>query len=473
MTALIDYQDYDALGLADLIRKKAIKPEELLESVRLQIEKINPAINAFSDLFFERARADLKHVDPEAPFAGVPFPLKDLGLALAGTRTMGGSRVWKNHVPDFNSTLADRYIRAGLVIFGKTTTPELGLTTTTESVLTGRTLNPWNPAKTSGGSSGGAAAAVAARIIPAAHASDGGGSIRIPAACCGIFGMKPTRGRIPLGPEHMEGWNGCSISHVVSVSVRDSAALMDVTTGSEPGSPYACPPQARPFLDEVAAPPQKLRIAFALQAPGGAALSSEVVRGAEAAARLCEELGHEVDEVSLPVDNHTFRRAFGTIFFVCTARALAEGAEELGRPVTENDVEAATWAAAQRGTQIPAVEYSRSIAAMHQTGLSMARFMQTYDVVLSPVLAKPPVDLGLLSLDDPARYGREVASFSPFTALYNVTGQPSMSVPLHWTPDGLPVGVMFSGRFGDEATLFRLAAQLEQAKPWAGRKPLF
>ncbi len=467
----IDYDKYDGLGLAELIRKKQITPTELLHAVRQRLEAVNPKLNAFAALFFDKAEAQIKQGLPDGPFKGVPYALKDLGMNLTGTVTTYGSRVWKNNLASFDSTLVARYKNAGLVIFGKTTSPELGLTTTTESVAFGKTRNPWNLERTSGGSSGGASSAVAARIIPMGHASDGGGSIRIPASCCGLFGLKPTRGRIPFGPAALEGWNGCSAHHAVTISVRDSAALLDSSHGAELGSPYWCPPPARPFLKEVGVDPGKLRIAFAPAPPGGVAVDAECKQAAADAAKLCESLGHRVEETTLPIDNAFFRQSFLTVITVSMARALEDATSILGHAVTEADVEPATWAMYQQGKTINSVVYSRSIANMHQVGLTMAKFQEKYDVILSPTLAKPPMPLGVLSLDDPARYGKEVSEFSPFTALYNVTGQPSMSVPLHWTRDGLPVGVMFSARFGDEATLFRLAAQLEKAKPWANRKP--
>lgn len=469
--AATDYEKYDGLGLATLIRQKQITPLELLHAVQQRLEAINPKLNAFAALFFDRAEADIKQGLPDGPFKGVPFALKDLGMNLTGTITTYGSRVWKNNLASFDSTLVTRYKNAGLVIFGKTTSPELGLTTTTESVAFGKTRNPWNLEHTSGGSSGGASSAVASRIIPMGHASDGGGSIRIPASCCGLFGLKPTRGRIPLGPAALEGWNGCSAHHAVTISVRDSAALLDSTHGAELGAPYTCQPPARPFLKEVGVDPGRLRITYAPAPPGGVAVDAECKQAAADAAKLCESLGHRVEEAALPIDNAFFRQSFLTVITVSMARALEDAANVLGHAVTEADVEPATWAMYQQGKTINSIAYSRSIANMHQIGLTMAKFQEKYDVILSPTLAKPPVKLGLLSLDDPARFGKEVSEFSPFTALYNVTGQPSMSVPLHWTRDGLPVGVMFSARFGDEATLFRLAAQLEKAKPWANRKP--
>ncbi len=468
-----EYVEHDALGLADLISKKKISPLELLHAVRQRVEILNPRLNAFSQLFFEAAEAQIKAGLPNGPFAGVPFALKDIHLQMVGTKTTFGSRVYRDSVATTDSTLVDRYRKAGLVIFGKTTTPEFGLTTTTESVLYGSTRNPWNLERTSGGSSGGTSAIIASRILPAAHGSDGGGSIRIPASCCGLFGLKPTRGRVPLGPTAFEGWNGFSVHHVLTRSVRDSAALLDVTAGAEPGSPFFSPPPERPFLREASTDPGKLRIALVVEPYGGSPLDPACRQAVVDAAKLCEGLGHRVEEKKLPFESEFLSNTFMTIFYVSVARAVEDGARALGRAVTEKDVEPVTWSTAQQGKSVTSVDYSRAIANSHQIGLAMAGFHQNYDLVMSPTLAKPPVELGLLSLSPPdiSKYGRDVSEFSPFTSLYNVTGQPSMSVPLHWTGDGLPVGVMFSGRFGDEATLFRLAGQLEKAKPWMGRRP--
>jgi amidase len=468
-----EYDKYDALGLAGLIAKKEVAPAELLDAVRQRVEEINPKINAFSHLFFDKAAEQIQSGMGEGPFQGVPFALKDLGQHLEGTITSGGSRIWKDQAPDYDSTLVTRYKQAGLVIFGKTTSPEMGLTTTTESVLYGRTRNPWNLERTSGGSSGGAAAAVASRILPMAHASDGGGSIRIPASCCGLFGLKPTRGRAPMGPEHFEGWNGLSAHHAVTISVRDSAALLDATSGAELGAPYYAPPQQRPFLMEVGADPGELRVALIADSPAGTPVDPECAKAAAEAAVLCEELGHKVEETKWPINTETMRAAFLTIVHVSVARTLDDAATMLGRSLTDQDVESVTWVMARRGRDISSVDYSRAIETIHQIGYAMAKFQRTYDVVINPTLGKPPAPLGVLSLspEDISAFTKEITEFSPFTAVYNVTGQPSMSAPLHWTPDGLPVGVMFSARFGDEATLFRLAAQLEKAKPWAGQRP--
>lgn len=468
-----EYDKYDALGLAELVAKKQITPAELLNAVRQRVEALNPKLNAFCHLFFDKAEEQIKNELGSGPFRGVPFALKDLGQYLKGTITSAGSRVWKDQVASYDSTLVTRYKQAGLVIFGKTASPELGLTMTTESVLYGQTHNPWNLERTSGGSSGGSSSAVAARILPMAHASDGGGSIRIPASCCGLFGLKPTRGRVPMGPAQFEGWNGLSAHHAVTISVRDNAALLDVSSGAELGSPYFPPPQQRPFLKEAGADPGKLLIALIVDSPTGTPVDSECRTAATDAAKLCESLGHKVEEARWPIDAPIMREAFLAIINVSVARTLDDAAKTLGRDVTDKDVEPVTWSMAQQGRNVSGIVYSRAIGTIHQIGLTMAKFQQTYDVILNPTLGKPPVPLGALSLSpkNMQSFTKEITEFGPFTAIYNVTGQPSMSVPLHWTPDGLPVGVMFSARFGDEATLFRLASQLEKAKPWAERRP--
>jgi amidase len=468
-----EYDRYDALALAGLVAKGDVTPLELLQAVRLRVESLQPRLNCFSALFFDTAEAQIKAGLPEGPFRGVPFALKDISHQLSGTATTNGSRLFRENVPDFDSTLVERYKKSGLVLFGKTTSPELGLSPSTESALFGKTHNPWDLERTPGGSSGGTAAAVASRILPMAHGSDGGGSIRIPASCCGLFGLKPTRARVPLGPTQFEGWNGLSVHHALTLSVRDSAALLDVSSGPEKGSPYWAPPRERPFFEELKRSPGKLRIAMILSPASGVPVDPECRKAASDAAKLCEELGHEVEEARLPDPCKAVGDVMATLVFVSVARTLEDAAAARGRAVTEADVEPITWGNYQRGLSIPSFAYSRAINSCHQIGLAMARFQETFDVVLSPTLAKPPIPLGVLSLSAPSAevYGQELQAFMPFTQLYNVTGQPSMSVPLHWTPDGLPVGVMFSARFGEEAVLFRLAAQLEQARPWIEARP--
>lgn len=467
-----DYTHYDGLGLAELIATGQISPLELLHAVRQRVDALNPKLNAFCQLFYERAEAQIHAGLAASPFHGVPFALKDLGLYLSGTVTSGGSRIWSSDVATFDSTLSERYRQAGLVIFGKTNSPELGLTVTTESALYGQTHNPWNTQRIAGGSSGGAAAVVASRILPMAHASDGGGSIRVPASCCGVFGFKPTRSRVPLGPSSFEGWNGCSHHHAITISVRDSAALLDASGGAELGSPFFSPRPEHPFLSEVTADPGRLRIALIADAPALVTIDPECERALGSAAKLCESLGHYVEEASWPAGVEGFRDAFTTVVQVSVARKLEEGAAILGRPPQQGDVEAMTWATMQAGMNVPAVRYSRAIQDLHGTGLVFARFLQHYDLILCPTLAKPPISLGILDLSrEPQAWFQDFLEFCPFTAFANATGQPSMSVPLHWSQDGLPVGTMFTGRFGEDALLFRLAGQLERAQPWATHRP--
>ena len=467
-----EYQQYDGLGLAQLIASKQITPLELLNAVRARAEVVNSKLNALCQQFFDKAKAQIKEGLPNGPFRGVPFVLKDLGHQLAGTPTTYASRLFKDSAYDSDSTLVTRYKQAGLVIFGKSTTPEMGLSPSTESAMFGATRNPWNTERTVGGSSGGAAALVATRTVPMAHATDGGGSIRIPASCCGVFGLKPTRGRVPYGPAAFEGWAGMSIAHAETISVRDSAALLDATAGPELGSPYWAPPQARPFLSEVGVDPGKLRIALVLDSPA-APFDPECRKAAAEAAKLCESLGHRVEETKLPLELAALNQTRAILVRVSVARVLEDRAMALGRRLAESDLEPVTWAIYQMGIRPSAVEYSRAIAAGQLSGLAMARFHQRYDVILGPTLAKPPVPLGILSLSrkDVQGFFSDMSAFHNWAGLFNVTGQPSMSVPLYWTAEGLPIGMMFSARFGDEATLFRLAAQLEKARPWAKRRP--
>lgn len=473
MVGLKGYEAYDAVGLAELVRQGQTTPEELLESAISRVEDLNPHLNAVVMPMYEEAQRCIQAGLPEGPLRGVPFLLKDLGLLYKGYPTTFGSRLFTGLVAGHDSTVVARYRQAGLVIFGKTNTPEFGITITTEPVLYGPCCNPWNRERTTGGSSGGAAAAVAAGMVPAAHASDGGGSIRIPAACCGLFGLKPTRARIPSGPDVGEGWNGMSTDHVISRTVRDSAAFLDVAAGPSPGDPYCAPPAAGPFLDEVGRDPGKLRIAFTTTPPSGAAVDPACVDAVADAARLCAKLGHTVEEAAPAFAYEPFQEAAVTIINTNTAAMVAAGAKVLGREVTEADVEQITWRAAEAGREIGAPAYVDAVRVVHQTGRKVARFFQAYDLLLSPVLLQPPVPLGFLDTCtlDVRGYVKNLYRFFGFTNLFNATGQPAMSVPLYWTPQGLPVGLQFAGRFGDEALLLRLAGQLEQARPWKDRRP--
>ncbi len=469
-----DYESHDALGLAALVARGEVKPEELLEEAWRRVEERDPRIHAVVLPMMDAARAAIAGGLPDGPLRGVPFVLKDLHLGTPGVPTTSGCRLFESYVAERESEIVSRYRRAGLVIFAKTHSPEFGLTTSTESRLFGRTANPWNPEYTAGGSSGGAAAAVAAGIVPAANASDGGGSIRIPASCCGLFGLKPTRARTPMGPEVGEGWSGMSAVHAVTRSVRDSAALLDATAGPEPGAPYHAPAAARPFLEEVGAPPGRLRIAWQRTAFNGAPTHPDCVAAVEDAARLCAELGHEVREATLAVDADALREATLTIIAANLRATLEDRAAALGRELVEDDVEPGTWFMVQGAAGRDAAAYARAIRGIHAAGRSVARFLEDADVLLTPTMAAPPQPLGVLSLSNPDLPGYIAALNQSigFTQLFNASGNPAMSVPLAWNAAGLPVGVQFVGRFGDEATLFRLASQLEQARPWDGRRPV-
>ncbi|MBI1261080.1 MAG: amidase [Rhizobiales bacterium] len=473
MSKFTDYDKYDGLGLAALVKSGDVTPTELLDTAIERTEAVNPKINAVVLKHYDEARAQIEKGLPDGPYRGVPFLIKDLNMALKGTITTSGSKFFATQKFDHNNTLTDRYLEAGLVIFGKTNSPEFGLTVTTEPVLHGPSRNPWNLEHSTGGSSGGAAAAVAAGIIPVANASDGGGSIRVPSAACGLFGMKPTRGRTPAGPDRGEGWAGMSISHVVSRTVRDSAAMLDATAGAAIGDPYAAPHQARPYLEELAARPTSLRIAFTTKRPDGSLCHPEVVKTVEATAKLCEELGHKVEEAALKTDPTEMSRAQAALIASNTRAAVRERELELGREATPEDLEHITWLVSESGKTITGPDYVAGTHFIHQLGRRFGDFMQKYDVLLGPTLATPPIKLGWLDMmtDDVGTYFNRMSEYLPAIGMFNMTGQPSMSMPLHMSSDGLPLGMMFTGRFGDEATLYRLAGQLEEALPWIGRYP--
>jgi amidase len=463
----------DATAQADLVRRKEVKPIELVDAAIARIERLNPALNAVITPLFEPARAAASGTLPEGPFRGVPFLLKDLLASYAGARLSAGSAFLRDFVSDHDSELVSRLKRAGLIIAGKTNTPEFGILPTTEPRLFGPSRNPWDPGRTTGGSSGGSAAAVAAGMVAMAHGNDGGGSIRIPASCCGVFGLKPTRARNPLGPDFGDIMGGLAAEHALTRSVRDSAALLDATAGPDIGDPYCAPPPVRPFLEEVGADPGRLRIAFTTTSLNGAPVHADCVRAVQEAAKLCAELGHEVNEAAPAIDGDRFSSAFVTLWSIGCARGMEGNAILTGRRPTPDQFEELTWALAEQGRAVSAYNYLLIVALLQGMARQVARFFVKYDVWLTPTLAEPPLPLGSFdSRPGNPLYGlQRAAAFVPFTPLCNVTGQPAMSVPLFWNAEGLPVGTHFAGRFGDEATLFRLAAQLEAARPWAVRLP--
>lgn len=473
MSAFEEYESFDALGLAALVARREVTPAEVLEAARARAEARNPLINAIVIPMYGEAQAALAADLPDGPFRGVPFLLKDLHVYCAGVRTTHASKLFADFIPDHDSELVARHKRAGLVIFGKAASSEFGLSTSTDSALFGPTRNPWSRTHVAGGSSGGSAAAVAAGIVPAAHASDGGGSIRIPAACCGLFGLKPTRARNPSGPDAGEGWSGMSTAHAVTRSVRDSAALLDATAGPAVGDPYWAPPPDRPFLQEVGADPGHLRIGFTARAFNGVSTDPDCVRALEDAAALCASLGHAVEEAHPPVDADGVGRAALIIIAANTRWLINTRAAALGRAVRDGDVEPRTLALAGIAQGADAAEYAGAIRILHAVGRDISRFFERYDALLTPTMAVSPPKLDALSIANRMAdtYLEELAKTIGFTQLFNVSGHPAMTVPLFWNAAGLPVGTQFAARFGDEATLFRLAAQLEAARPWHHRRP--
>jgi Asp-tRNA(Asn)/Glu-tRNA(Gln) amidotransferase A subunit family amidase len=402
----------------------------------------------------------------------VPFLLKDLGASYSGVRLTWGARLFADFVAQHDDELVTRYKAAGLVTVGRTNTPEFGLNASTEPVLLGPARNPWDPDRSTGGSSGGSAAAVASRMVPIAHASDGGGSIRIPSSCCGVFGMKPSRGRMPTGPEMGEIWEGFATNHALSLSVRDNAALLDATSAPEIGAPYGIPAPERPFAEEVAADPGKLRIAFFTR---GSAPDThpDCIAAVEDAAKLCESLGHDVEEAGPTIDYDALQAAFSLIFQAHTAALLDRIGQLTRMKVTPDMVEPMTWRWAELGWKASAAELAGSKSIVNVATRTVAEFLREYDAILTPTVAAPPPRLGYLdTLSLPfEEFRRRLFDFLPFTWLHNVTGLPAMSVPLSWNDDGLPVGVQFAGRYADEATLYRLAGQLEQSRPWRDKVP--
>ncbi|WP_164016801.1 amidase [Pyxidicoccus trucidator] len=471
---LDDYSRFDAVGLAELVRRKEVTPEELLETAVAAISRVNPKLNAVIDVREAEARNLVKQGLPEGPFRGVPFLVKDLVLHTAGVPTDMGSRLAKGFVFPHDSGLAARLKRTGLVTLGRTNTPEFGNNATTEPVLHGPTRNPWDLERSPGGSSGGSGAAVAAGIVPVAHGNDGGGSLRIPASLCGIFGMKPTRGRVSVGPDVGEALNGMGVEGVVSRTVRDSAAMMDATQGPEAGDPYQIPPPERPYLDEVRRKPGRLRIALSRTAVSGVPVSPDCVAAVEDVARLCVELGHEVVEASPTYDARMLNKAMTTVWATALSTWAYGLGEMLGRPPGPENLETTTWEVARFGAGLKVSDLQSALATFNTVSRTLGAFFVEHDVLLTPTVAVPPYKLGVLDAmvpRAPEDWYAHVFGLCPFTALFNVTGQPAMSVPLYWNADGLPIGVQFAGRFADEATLFRLAGQLEEARPWAGRRP--
>jgi amidase len=465
-----DFYRLDAMAQAELVRTRQVKPIELVEAAIQRIERFNPAINAVITPTYEEARYLAEAGPPDGLFRGVPFLLKDLGAPYAGVRATSGSRYLRDFVPRDDSELVKRYKRAGLITLGKTNTPEFGLYPVTEPALFGPARNPWDLSRTPGGSSGGSAAAVAARFVAVAHGNDGGGSIRIPASCCGLFGLKPSRGRMP-STYALTSFLG--VSHVLSVSVRDSAALLDATASQIPGAPYVLSPPERSFLEETRIDPGSLRIGFSTRSVTGDPFHADCIAAVKDAAQLCEDLGHEVVEAAPKIDGERFVTAFDTVWFAQHAANLEATITARGRPLAVDDIEPLTRAIYETGKLTNAMQYLSAMDAFSSFTSAAAVLFKEVDVWLTPTAGMPPPEIGYLDIskEAPERLERKAYELVPVTPLFNLTGQPAMSVPLYWNADALPIGVHFAARPGDEATLLRLAAQLEQARPWADRVP--
>jgi amidase/6-aminohexanoate-cyclic-dimer hydrolase len=466
------YRQSDAVGLAAHVAAGDVSPAELLEAAIARLAATNPLLNFLAQDATDRARAQAARPLPLGPLAGVPFLVKDLGIDIAGIRTGSGSR-YLDHLARQNSHFVDRADAAGLLTFGKTTTPELGLTVTTESLAAGRTRNPWNPEKTTGGSSGGSAAAVAAGVVPMAQASDGGGSVRVPASCCGLLGLKTSRGRIPLGPGKVEDWNGLSGIGPISRSVRDAAAFLDVFGHPAPGDRVRPPRPDGGYLAAITRKSPRLNVALMLRPFDGGHVDPDVHAVLHDAALMIGRLGHIVREDVPAIDWALLMGANTTNIATCTARTLAAHAAAVGHEATPETIEKITAMWRHIAETRTAQDLQAAIATFETAAITIDRFFDHHDLLLSPTLSKPPIDLGVLNLDqdNPGIFGQEFSAFCPFAGLANLTGCPAITLPLGMSHDGLPIGIMAMAPFGREDLLLQLAAEVEVAAPWAGRRP--
>jgi len=494
MAGFAEYDQYDGLGLAKLVREKEISPVELCDEAIGRIEKLNPVLNAVVIPMFDIGRAAAKNHPSEGPFAGVPFLLKDLISSYAGVRLTWGCRAYKDYVPDYDTELVKRFKKAGLIALGKTNTPEFGLMGITEPELYGPTRNPWNVERTCGGSSGGSAVAVASGMVPMASGGDGGGSIRIPACYCGLVGLKPSRGRIPTGPKLGELWQGAAVENVLARTVRDCAAMLDAIQGADPGAPYVIQPPEIPYSEEINRKAGSLKIAFNTESPLGTGTHDACKRAVLETAKILEGLGHKVEEAKPEIDGITLANTYFTMYFGEIAAEIESAKATLKKKVSRKDFEITTWFFGQLGLCYSARDFVLAIREWDKASRAMGRFHLKYDLYLTPTVAFPAAKIGELLPKSYEKAAMEVISFlklgavakatglvnkiaiqtlakTPFTQLANFTGQPAMNVPLHWDETGMPCGVQFTAPFGDEATLFRLAAQLEKAKPWFDKRP--
>ncbi len=467
-----DYLGKDALTLCKGLRAKDFTAEELTYSAIDRAEEINPKINAIVTENYEQAVTQARYLDKHkelfkiSPISGLPFLIKDLST-VKGLPATFGSRLFNNYTAEKSSKIVQNYINAGLNILGLSNTPEFGLTITTEPVANGVTRNPWNLEHSAGGSSGGAAAAVAAGISPVAHATDGGGSIRVPAACCGLFGLKPSRGLTSIENEPIGSWDGMSVGHVVSQTVRDSAAFLDVIKLESPRL-YPMPVSQNSFLSSLEKQQNSLRVGLQLTHPSNQPIDQVCLDGVNLAGQLCESLGHKVEEIAHPVDYTPVVSAMAKMINTFIFHRIDARLQQLGIPLEKAEIENSTRIVASLGAKVTATEYLKAREILHTAEKVLDNFYKSYDIIISPVLSKEPAKLGWLNMnsEDMKNYTNCFRAYSGFTSIYNGTGQPSMSVPLHQSQNGLPVGIMFTGKWGDDAILLRLARQLEEAKPW-------
>lgn len=480
MSDFAEYETFDATGLAELVRTRQASSTEIVTAAITRIEARNPHLNAVVNLLDGQALHAAKAFDGNGaltdagPFAGVPFLVKDSGIQVKGERTSNGSRFWANHRALHDSTVTRRYRAAGLILLGFTNTAENGLASETAPAAYGPTLNPWNAERSAGGSSGGAAVAVAGGLVPAAHATDGGGSIRVPSANTGLFGLKPTRGRNPFGPDIGEGWNGLSVHHVVTRSVRDSATFLDATHRAEPGDPYAAPPFEGRFVDVLARPPRPLRIALQTVGHDGKPVDPVVQAAARETARLLADLGHTIEEARPDFDLDAVKRATRIIVASNTANVLHLRGLQAGRTVSENDVEPITWLWGAEGRSFTGQDLAWAITTIHQLSRAFGRFFERHDVLLTPTLADPPLPLRTIDQQshDLDSYFDVLYHHTIFTSIYNCAGLPAATVPLTWS-EGLPIGIQIAGPLGADDLLLSLAHQLELALPWFDKRAPF
>lgn len=467
-----DYASYDGLGLAELVRTKDVTPLELLDAAIERIERNNGTLNAVVYKAYDEARAVAGGALPDGPFKGVPFLIKDLGVRVKGWPRTSASRFAQIAADGEDSELITRYRAAGVVMAGKTNTPEFGIPGVTTSALLGPCRNPWNPDHISGGSSGGAASAVAAGMVPLAHASDGLGSIRIPAACCGLVGMKVTRDRNPNGVHDGDRAMGFSVDHVVSRTVRDSAAMLDATCAPQPASPYAYPHRERPYMDEIARAPGKLRIAWSAETPAGDPIDPDVQATLERTAATLAALGHDVREEGLGIDYRALYRAQGLVSAANFSANIRRWVEVKGREPGD-DIEGLARRAYEAGKRITGQDALWGWQELRLRNREILRRFETFDLYLTPVMCTPPPRVDFLDtlMEDLKEFDRRQRITFGFTPPFNMTGQPSLSLPLGQSRDNLPIGMMLTGRYADEATLFRLAGQLEKEMPWKDRSP--